>query len=111
MILAESKERQADVIPQGRTKLINFSHEQITRTGEDGQAETFWQCEQVRVHAYATRGAVIDAIIKNKYNEPGQEAALINNIIANPEDATAQAEYADYQQRRQLAKTVADSIQ
>jgi hypothetical protein len=109
--MSESKLRQPDVIPQGQAKLINFNHEQVTRTGEDGLTEAFWRCEQVRVHAYASRGAIISAIIRNKYDEPGQEAALINNAIANPEEATAQAEYAEYQQRRQMAKAVADSIQ
>jgi len=109
MIYSESKERQPDVIQQGKAKLINFNHVTLPRANENGEIETFWRCEQVRVSAYASRGEVIQAVIRNKYSEPGEELALINNMLANPDDETAQANYAEYQLRRQLAKSVADS--
>jgi ABC-type transporter Mla subunit MlaD len=97
-------EKQKLVQEYPRHKLINFNYEEITR-----EEETFQRCEQVQVSKYANRAEIISAIIRNRY-AAADEIAKINNVLADPDDLAAQADYADYQERRVLAKAVADCV-
>jgi|ETN01SMinimDraft_4_1059930.scaffolds.fasta_scaffold41204_2 hypothetical protein len=56
-----------------------------------------------------TRGIIIETIVSEKYSK-GEELALINNILNEPDNNTRVDEYQEYQQIRTDAKNEADRV-
>jgi len=106
----ESHEKLPEIGFSRGKKIVRYNYQFVDAT-DDQPAK--WIFEQVAVDPAAGRDEIIDAIIKENGYSKTDEIALINNKFASMADTTLTKyaeEYDAYQAKRQLAKTVADSV-
>lgn len=70
------------------------------KTSED---DTYWLYDEVVTNANVTYSQLLESLIASQYST-GRELAVINNQIDRPE------EYIEYQEFRNLCKTIAKRI-
>ena len=101
-------------IDQSRGKnLVRFNFQEIAREDEGKQTVKI-QFDQVYIDGPVTRGAIIRAIIADRYSLM-EEFAAINNVLGDMATGKSIAqnrlmEYSDYQAYRAQAKIWADEI-
>jgi hypothetical protein len=109
-MIGESHEKLPAIGLSRGKKIVRYNYRFVGAT-EDQPAK--WVFDYVAVDPSAERDAIIDAIIKDSGYSNADEIALINNKIDSlvDEGLTKYAkEYEAYRAKRQLAKTVANSV-
>ena len=94
-----SKEKLEDYQVIGDKLRIHWDHHEIKFENEDGEKETYWECEEAVTKKTASRADIIKAIIGSKY-DIYEELAAINNGFEW---------YEQYQAFRKKAKAIADA--
>lgn len=102
---------QADNIPpltlflQGGL-FINYNVEKKTR--QDNNKDYYEYDSLFMTNIFPNRGDIINAFMSDKYPEPGQEIAMLNNYnIGGKEYVDI---YNEYQEYRNFAKGIADQV-
>lgn len=99
---------------EGNVARINFDVEKgkeqrpVMGSDETEEVDVIKACV-VRVAMPLTRSRIIDAIVTAEYPNDVMQA-VVNNYLANPEDAERKAEFDAMQAWRTKAKSIADEV-
>lgn len=102
------------IIREGNKLRIFFGFEPV-EVEHNGETYTKFRGTNVDVEGDNSYGALVSAIIKDKYSDDKRDAIFANRDLAkeNPEQAKAEiylAEYNEFQNYRLYAKSIAQSI-